>query len=224
MEKTSSKMERKLDELHSGQIYTIAAPVESEITIQRSRFIASLRVVKNREQFNNEMHAITQLYPKASHYCWAYRFNDNIILEHSSDAGEPAGTAGRPILGALKKYSLLNIMSVVTRYYGGVKLGVKGLITAYSEVTIQAIENSIIIIDEPKSLFSFTLPYDIYNILLARLENNSISRDSIAVEFSENISGEIVVPHSKIEVVKNEFEKLSAGRPDFNFTVTEITD
>ena len=97
-----------LDEnvLLPGQYYSIAKNIDAEITIQRSRFIASLRKAKNREEVDSALKEIALSYPKASHYCWAYRFVGDPMLEHSSDAGEPSGTAGRPILGALKKYSL----------------------------------------------------------------------------------------------------------------------
>lgn len=127
-------------------------------------------------------------------------------------------------MGALKKYSLLNIMSVVTRYYGGIKLGVKGLISAYSSATLGAIENSAIIIDEPRSTFCFSMPYDLYNILLSKLENNSITQDSLKVEFTENISGEIIVPHSKMDNILNEFNNISSGRPEFDFTIQDRSD
>jgi uncharacterized YigZ family protein len=214
-------MEQNKDVLKDGQYLTIEIPTDCEITVQRSRFIASLRVAKKRADFDREMTAINRTFPKATHYCWAYRFNDNTVLEHSSDAGEPSGTAGRPILGALKKFSLLNIMAVVTRYYGGIKLGVKGLISAYSLATIEAIEKSTIVVAEPKSLITFTTSYDLYNLLLSRLENHGIPPANIQADFAESISGEITVPHSLRESVLRELDNIASTKPNFSFSVAE---
>jgi uncharacterized YigZ family protein len=161
-----------------------------------------------------------RLYPKATHYCWAYRFNAPPILEHSSDAGEPAGTAGRPILGALKKNSLSNIMAVVTRYYGGVKLGVKGLIAAYGKTTLMALESCRIVTREPMSLLRFTCTYDLYNLLLARLDKYKISSESIMGEFAEHISGEILVPNSILSSLTSELSSLSPRGENFSYSIT----
>ncbi|MDL2263477.1 YigZ family protein [Synergistaceae bacterium OttesenSCG-928-I11] len=206
--------------LKEGQYYTIEFPIDHEITVQRSRFIASLRVVKNRAEFDREMNEINRAFPKATHYCWAYRFNDRIPLEHSSDAGEPAGTAGRPILGALKKYSLLNIMGVVTRYYGGIKLGVKGLIAAYSLATIEAIEKATIAINEPKSIVKFATSYDLYNLILSRLEHCHIPPSSINAIFDVSISGEIIVPNSLLPSITLELENIASAKSTFSFLVS----
>jgi putative IMPACT (imprinted ancient) family translation regulator len=165
------------------------------------------------------MREIADLYPKATHYCWAYRFCGNIPVEHSSDAGEPSGTAGRPILGALKKYSLLNVMAVVTRYYGGVKLGVKGLIAAYGEVTLHAIENANIIQTEPFSRIIFTCSYELYNLFLSRLSKNSIAASDISAQFTDIISGEIIVPNSKFKLISSELDSLSLSEDSFSYTI-----
>ena len=210
--------------LKQGQYHSIETPIDHEINVQRSRFIASLRVVKNRAEFDHEMGEITRAFPKATHYCWAYRFNDKIVLEHSSDAGEPSGTAGRPILGALKKFSLLNIMGVVTRYYGGIKLGVKGLISAYSLATIEAIENATIVVNEPKSVVAFKISYDLYNLLISRLENYNIPSSSISATFDTTISGEIIVPHSSLSEIHCELQRIAFEKPTFSFRISDPKD
>lgn len=215
-------MEQRGEELISGQYLCVAEPVDRECVITRSRFIASIRVASNRAEFDSEMRAITRLYPKATHYCWAYRFNAFPILEHSSDAGEPAGTAGRPILGALKKNSLLNVMAVVTRYYGGVKLGVKGLIAAYGKTTLMALEGAQIVTREPASLLKFTCTYDLYNLLLARLDKYKISTDSIRGNFAERISGEIIIPNSKLLPLLSELSSISPRGESFSYSIISI--
>lgn len=205
--------------LLTGQYYSIESGVDVEITRSRSRFIASLRFAQDRSAFDIKMKEVIARYPKASHYCWAYRFEGSHVLEHASDDGEPAGTAGRPILGALKKYDLQNTMAVVTRYYGGVKLGVKGLISAYADVTLNAIETSKIIVTEPQSKIVFTVDYDLYNLLLSRLEKYALQQDAFQTVFSDVISGEITIPNSIRNSLVSELDSISANRTLFDFTV-----
>ncbi|MDR1515772.1 MAG: YigZ family protein [Synergistaceae bacterium] len=201
---------------------TVSAPTDIEITIQRSRFIASLRRVNGQDNFNAALKEIAASYPKATHYCWAYRFNANPVLEYASDAGEPAGTAGRPILGALKKYDLQNTMAVVTRYYGGIKLGVKGLISAYGGATLLAVEKSTIIIDEPKRILHFKCSYDFYNILLYRLERQLTDTSSLAVDFSDVVSGCVPVPISIINRLKDELDSIPSGENALEYDIKEV--
>lgn len=208
--------------LLEGQYYSISEAVDAEMVVQRSRFIASLRKVHSHPEFDLEMKGIMQHYPKATHYCWAYRFNDTPVLEHASDAGEPAGTAGRPILGALKKYSLLNTMVVVTRYYGGIKLGVKGLISAYGGATLHAIEKATVILDEPKLRLRFSCQYDMYNILLSRLERQGIKSTDIQADFTDAISGEIILPFSVIQRILPEIDSISCPKESFSYGTEPI--
>jgi uncharacterized YigZ family protein len=209
------------DSTTEQEYLSIASPVDAEFSIQRSRFIASLRRVNNRTEFDIALKEIASTYPKATHYCWAYRFSANPVIEHSSDAGEPAGTAGRPILGSLKKHSLLNVMAVVTRYFGGIKLGVKGLIFAYSESTLLAIEKSTIIPDEPKSLLNFKCSYELYNIFLSRLERHLPDTTSLKTEFSDIISGNILIPNSSILLLSNDLDSISSDGKSFLYDIQE---
>ncbi|PLV60098.1 YigZ family protein [Thermotoga sp. KOL6] len=111
------------------------------INIKRSEFYATAFPVEGERDFREKLKMVSRR--DATHNCWAYRiYSTNGILEHSSDDGEPSGTAGRPILGVLKKYDLMNVAIVVTRYFGGVKLGVRGLIEAYSLAAELAVKGS----------------------------------------------------------------------------------
>lgn len=210
-------------ELKPGQYLTLDENLDAEITIQRSRFIASLRKVKNRDEVDAALKDIIELYPKASHHCWAYRFAQTPPIEHSSDAGEPTGTAGRPILGALKKYSLGNIFAVVTRYYGGVKLGVKGLIAAYRDTTLLAIESGRIVLEEPASLLTFTCSYELYNILLAKLERASLDLGALKTDFTDRVSGQIPVPNSTLPLLTEQLETLCSGHTNFSYEILSET-
>jgi uncharacterized YigZ family protein len=201
-------MEQNKLSLTEGQYFSIALPIDSEITIKHSRFIASLRIASNKEDFNGILKQIAIQFPKASHHCWAYRFNTKPIIEHCSDAGEPPGTAGRPILGSLKKYSLLNTTAIVTRYYGGVKLGVKGLIAAYGDTVVSAIKNAKIIISEPMAKISFFSSYESYNYLMTIIQRYRIDPSAVQAIFAENITGEIILPESLEKKIADECAAL----------------
>ena len=198
-------MERVLSD---GQYLSIASPFDYELNIKRSRFIASLRWISNRKEFEEALKKINAQFPKANHYCWAYRFIGTPILEHASDCGEPSGSAGRPILGALKKYSLLNIAAVVTRYFGGVKLGVSSLINAYGEVTAQAILNSEIIVKEPMTSFEFSCSYEMFNLVLEILKRRQVDSKKIKTKFGENIFGEFEISTLNIGTLMKEFDEI----------------
>lgn len=105
---------------------------EFEIKIQRSRFIGHIEPCDSEQRAKEILKKIREKHNKATHNCWAYIIElNNYKIEHCSDNGEPPGTAGRPILGAIKRSGLVNVMLIVTRYFGGKKLGVRGLIDAY---------------------------------------------------------------------------------------------
>ncbi|MCD6551658.1 YigZ family protein [Thermotoga sp.] len=120
---------------------TVVNPHSERINVKRSEFYATVFPVKNEKDFRKKLKEISKR--DATHNCWAYRiFSTEGILEHCSDDGEPSGTAGRPILGVLRKYNLVNASIVVTRYFGGVKLGVRGLIEAYSTAAKLAVKGA----------------------------------------------------------------------------------
>ncbi|WP_036221950.1 IMPACT family protein [Mesoaciditoga lauensis] len=106
------------------------------LKIKRSIFIASASFVKNESEAKAFISRISSEFKDATHNCWAYKIGE---LEHSSDVGEPSGTAGRPILSSIKSLGLDRVAVVVTRYFGGVKLGIRGLIEAYSAAARQVL-------------------------------------------------------------------------------------
>lgn len=112
-------------------------PVTYEEKIKRSVFIANLSPCHTEHEARDFLAQISSLHHNASHNCRAYIIGDT---EYSSDDGEPSGTAGRPILNAIKRSGLVNVIVVVTRYFGGVKLGVRGLIDAYGGVAAKAVD------------------------------------------------------------------------------------
>ena len=122
---------------------TIKKDLESEIVGKKSKFICNVFYIQNKEEARTKIEEIRKKYYDAKHHCFAYRVLENgKILEKSSDDGEPSGTAGGPMLLLLSKNELVNILVIVTRYFGGILLGTGGLIRAYSGATSKALDNS----------------------------------------------------------------------------------
>jgi len=110
--------------------------------VKKSKFIASIAPVRTEQEAQAFIQKIQDQHRKANHNCYAYRIVEkgNIIV-NESDEGEPSGTAGQPILYVLEKRDIVNTIVVVSRYFGGVKLGKGGLVRSYSKVTSNTINN-----------------------------------------------------------------------------------
>lgn len=121
---------------------SIKENVQTEIVVKKSKFICNLIKVDSQEQAENIIKQTKKKYFDARHNCVAYRvLEDEKIIEKSSDDGEPSGTAGGPMLNILQKNNLCNVLVIVTRYFGGILLGTGGLVRAYSDATLEAIDN-----------------------------------------------------------------------------------
>lgn len=114
------------------------------MVVKKSRFIARLEPVTSREEVNAAVAGARADYPDARHHCWAYLLGRPAAARNAgmSDDGEPAGTAGRPILNVLQHGHLGDVLVIVVRYFGGIKLGAGGLVRAYSAAAQQALEGA----------------------------------------------------------------------------------
>jgi uncharacterized YigZ family protein len=119
---------------------TLSAPHREEVRIRSSRFVAEARPALTPDEARHALTAISRKMHDATHHCWAFRLSSG--AEASSDAGEPSGTAGRPILAAITSAGLTDTQVVVTRYFGGIKLGTGGLARAYREAAGLALEHA----------------------------------------------------------------------------------
>ena len=116
---------------------TIITPVKYELKIKKSLFIGHIKHVTDPESARDYIREIKKTHKQANHNCSAYIIGETCF---SSDDREPRGTAGRPILNMLKRYEMTNVVIVVTRYFGGVELGIRGLIEAYGKVAEETIK------------------------------------------------------------------------------------
>jgi len=122
--------------------YTIFESTRKEIVIEKSRFICTLSKVHNDAEAQEFIKKMKKQYWDATHNCSAYVIGQNSVAERSNDDGEPSGTAGLPMLEVLRKNSLYDVAAVVTRYFGGVKLGAGGLIRAYTMSVAEAVKKA----------------------------------------------------------------------------------
>lgn len=120
--------------------YTIKAPKRAEIKIKGSKFIASALKTDSKEEAEAAIGTIRSEFHDATHNCFAFRIGHSGLIFRYSDDGEPNGSAGKPILFAIKKFGYSDVTVVVTRYYGGTKLGVGGLARAYGDAAEAALE------------------------------------------------------------------------------------
>lgn len=111
-----------------------------ELIINKSKFIAYKFTLNSLEEVKSILTNLKNEHKNATHICYAYIYNRDIVSEKCSDDGEPGGTAGYPILNVLKKKNLENIMVAVVRYFGGVKLGAGGLVRAYTKACSEVIK------------------------------------------------------------------------------------
>jgi uncharacterized YigZ family protein len=116
----------------SDQYKTVIGLAESKLEVKKSRFIGLAAAIQSQDAIKDFLRLVQQKYPNASHYCYAYKIEaGSEIRDYATDAGEPTHSAGPPILSAIKTAELSNVICVIVRYYGGINLGVGGLIRAY---------------------------------------------------------------------------------------------
>lgn len=207
------KAQGKVAELENRNSFTAPAKeIDVELTVRRSRFIGSVRIALDPDEATEKIKSFPEIFLKANHHCWAYRIGTDNLIEHSSDAGEPAGTAGRPILGTLKRHSLQNTLLVVTRYFGGIKLGVRGLIEAYGETAELAITKAGTVEMELNLNLDLSCSYEYSKTLSSTLKKWGFGDDRVSAMYGENVEMSLYVPCSlKTELALSLEEMLSRG-------------
>ncbi len=187
-----------------------AARVRAEIEIQRSRFIADLFPVSSPEDATDILAGIRKEFYDATHHCSAFRIGTELPFEKASDDGEPQGTAGHPMLRLLRMRDITNVGVVVTRYFGGIKLGTGGLSRAYAAATGAALESATILCYTPHQRVRFHLPYDLVGAF-----ENALKDTAILVRernFSETVSMICLIPTEETDHFLHTVTELSAAR------------
>jgi uncharacterized YigZ family protein len=150
---------------------TLAAAAESRQKIERSEFLGIAFPVETDEAFFSQMALLTKRHFDATHLCWAFRlFASGEIRVRSADAGEPSGTAGKPILSAIEGAGLHDIAVVVARWYGGVKLGTGGLSRAYRETAAETLGSASLVDRYVYKRFRIVVPFDQLGVVYRLLD------------------------------------------------------
>ena len=151
--------------------FSVERDAENEIVIERSRFITYVRYVETEEGARAFIEEIRKKHSLATHNCYAFVVNKGAIKRFSDD-GEPSGTAGVPILDAIVQANLVDTCVVVTRYFGGVKLGAGGLVRAYSKSASEGIKVSGIVEHALSAIFKLKVSYDRFSKILSVIQND----------------------------------------------------
>lgn len=154
---------------------TIQKDGVAEIEIKKSRFICTLKRVATETEAKEFIQSIKKKHHKATHNCSAFVIGEKSEIKRSSDDGEPSGTAGIPMLEVLVKKDLMNVAAVVTRYFGGIKLGSGGLIRAYSHAVSHAIDEIGIVEGKLQQEVFVTIAYPLFDKLQNYLENQQVA-------------------------------------------------
>jgi uncharacterized YigZ family protein len=171
---------------------TVLAAAETEIEVKKSRFINLVFHVEDEEAVEGILTEIRKKHYKATHVCWAYVLNTTPRRQKASDDGEPSGTAGKPILEVIDHRELKDVLVVVIRYFGGIKLGTGGLIRAYGGGASDVLNHCTVIKKQFSDQFDLVVSYSSYG----GLSNGLLERQVIPIkeEFGENVTLSFQLP------------------------------
>lgn len=181
-----------------------------EIVIQKSRFIGTIKRVETEEEAQAFIQEIKKKYHDATHNCSAYIIGEHDQIQKANDDGEPSGTAGVPMLEVLKKQHLKDTAVVVTRYFGGIKLGAGGLIRAYGSSTSEALKAVGVVKRQLMKGFSITVDYTLLGKLENELRNSEYMLEEI--NYLENVSFSVFVEDGQEQIFQNWMIDLTSGQ------------
>lgn len=187
---------------------TIANEFRTEYIIEKSHFIATIAPVSTEEEAQAFIQRISKEFWDATHNCTAYAIGPRQEQQRSSDNGEPSGTAGKPMLEVLKKTTITNVAVVVTRYYGGIKLGAGGLIRAYSHSVAKAVQEGPKLLIAPRQIVSLTIDYSYFGSVERQLQTLELPYQST---FTDTISLEIYVEPNFVSDLETTITNLTGG-------------
>ncbi|MBU3829523.1 MAG: YigZ family protein [Candidatus Limosilactobacillus merdavium] len=176
---------------------TIAQNTKNEMVIKKSRFICSIGRVSSEEDAQAFIDQVCSDNKKATHNCYAYMIGDQDQIQRESDNGEPSGTAGVPILESLQMAKIHNVVAVVTRYFGGIKLGAGGLIRAYSNSATNAIHKAGLVQLVQQAILEITVSYSQHDSLLHYLKEQKI--EVADEQFSASVQTNIYVDEDQVD-------------------------
>ncbi|MDD4821933.1 MAG: YigZ family protein [Bacteroidales bacterium] len=189
---------------------TLQEVSEAIYTEKRSKFLAFAMPVETVEEVKELVAQYAKKYYDARHVCYAYMLGHERKEFRANDNGEPSGTAGRPILGAINSHELTNVLIVVIRYFGGIKLGTGGLVVAYKEAAQAAIESGVIMekLVEEDVRVVFEYPYLNQIMRIVKEENPTV----VSQTFDNDCEMVLRIRKSEMEKLRNRLLKVDSAR------------
>ncbi|MBT2698205.1 YigZ family protein [Bacillus sp. ISL-40] len=199
--------------------HTVKQTGEHEIIIQKSRFIAHIKRTESEAEAQEFIQTLKKKYWDATHNCSAYLIGEHDQIQKANDDGEPSGTAGVPILEVLKKRKLKDTVVVVTRYFGGIKLGAGGLIRAYGKATSEGLDAVGIVERRLMRVCHVKIDYS----WLGKIENELRSSIYILknIQYQENVEIEVFVEEENQPAFTEWMIEMTNGQADI--TAGEVT-
>lgn len=194
----------------SKSYLTVAGETEIRFEIKRSEFIATVAHVENGDEAEELVRRVRKKYSDATHNCYAYIADERGNETRFSDDGEPGGTAGQPMLEVLKKRGLMRTAAVVTRYFGGIKLGAGGLVSAYAESVSRAADASVKVRMTECAKISFTCAYPDHPVLEQALARYGAKKGETV--YDENVTSHWWVERDKADEALALIGAQSSGR------------
>jgi len=198
--------------------------IETEVVIHRSRFIGCAAQVHTKEEVTDFIKTRKAIHPQANHHVWAYVIDARSGAFHFSDDGEPGGTAGAPVFGVLSKYRLEKTALVVTRYFGGIKLGISGLIEAYRRSAEETVMTVGIVRYRLYRRYACALAYHDWKGFRHFLSALDIPEIGITVRYTEKVEILVSIAEEKASRLREELDRYvgmrkitgySEGEPGF---------
>lgn len=207
-----------MDGINEDRYHTVVSPATAEVVIKKSKFIGLIYPVQNRTEAITRYKEVCKIHHSAHHNCYAYSLGPGGTETRVYDDGEPGGTAGRPIMEVIKKYNITDVIVIVTRYFGGIKLGTSGLIKAYSEAAEAAVAASEIV--EKHLTRKIKLICDYKQLDSVKRVLKSVGGTVLKSDYSDVVSFIIEIRLSVAELLKSKLINAFKG----NLNWEEVSD
>ena len=192
---------------------SVAKEFRHEYIVDKSRFITTIYPCTTEEEAQAFIGRINKEFWDATHNCTAYALGPKQEQQRSSDNGEPSGTAGKPMLEVLKKTGITNVAVVVTRYFGGIKLGAGGLIRAYSHSVAETLRLAPKELHTTRTQLQATIDYSLYGAVERFVQDKKLHYEA---NFGEHVTVTILVPPTDVEGIQKELQDMSHGAATCN--------
>ena len=192
--------------LFNDSYFTIEKKIEGVFRDRGSKFIGLAFPVTTENEIKDILSQLKKEHPSANHFCYAYRLGVDKQNFRANDDGEPSGSAGKPILGQLQSKDLTNVLVVVVRYFGGTLLGVPGLINAYKQAAIEALQGASIIEKHIQYIYQAFFSFERMNDVMRLLKENEAKITN--QDFTEICKIEFQIKKKDAEKLEKQFSKF----------------